>query len=136
MKSNRILSAFVLFLVLFLVGCDTTTTTTKTGLDYTDFYSQIVFDKYTQLNVSDEPYYLYYYGPECYHCNLIKSEVLGILSNLQVDQVYLVETNTLSDVMDGISVQYTPSLVYVVDHQVVAIYENKTDVLAELHKLS
>lgn len=124
---------FILTPVLF--ACDQTTTTT-TGLDYSMFVSLWVTDPSQQLNVSDDPYYIYYYGLTCSHCNAIKQEVLTKIASLNEDHVYLVSVTSTSSVGSGIGVTSTPAIVYVVDHQVSGIHVGETSVLEIIQGLS
>ncbi len=144
MKLNRIMPIrflTILGLLLFgilLIGCDefnSKTTSIDTALDYSNFSSLRVSDPYMQLNMSDDPYYLYYYSESCGHCNIIKPEVLLILSNLTESHVFLVETNSLADISPDIDVSSTPALVYVVNHQVEQIFVGQTEVLDEFYTL-
>lgn len=142
--SFKKISVFVLFISLFMVfvACDNTTTTYTTidttiqSYDYGYFANQFISDPNLQLSASDQPYYIYYYGESCTHCIAIKQEVLSIVLSLQNDQVFFVSTNSYLDVMSGINVRSTPSLVYVVNHQVQQIYVGDTDVLEIFHTMS
>ncbi len=125
----------IILLVLFsflLLACDQTTTSIEQTqiLDYYMFPDLIVLDKSIQLDQSDQPYYLYYYGDSCSHCIAIKQDILSVIMNLTEDQVFLVSVVSSMDVQTGINVTSTPSLVYVVNHQVSEIYVGQTDVIA------
>lgn len=127
----------ILFSALF--GCSlssSSTISTGVNLDYSDFMSLRVSDPYMQLNMSDDPYYLYFYSETCEHCIIIKPVILLKMSNLEIDQIYLVETNSLADIFEEINVTSTPTLVYIVNHQVVAIYAGQTEILQELENIS
>lgn len=131
------LSLVVVLLAFTVSACEMTSTTTQSpGFDYSDFAQLLVSDPNMQLNVSDDPYYLYYFGETCYHCNNIKQLVLAKILTLQEDQVYLVDVVSTESIMNGINVVKTPSLVKIENHQVISIYEGEESVLSVLGTLS
>lgn len=117
------LGVFSLIIFLFVFGCqgDTTTTTrvtTTNNLDYSDFPELILTDPLEQMNRPELDYYLYFYGPTCEHCLEIKGELLAIIQYLRIDKVYIIEADSYDDIADEISIDETPSLVHVVNHEV------------------
>lgn len=141
MKKRIKLLLLLSFGIFFLVGCSLTTTTStttissETGLDYDDFSSLMISNPDDQLSMPEETYYLYYYGVTCGHCMEIKQEVLEIISNLTFSKVYLVESNSVSDIHPSIQVTKTPSLVRVTLGSVDEIFLGSDLVLAELHNI-
>jgi len=136
-----VLKKYVALLMLFFLipvvyACDKTSTTTSFEYDYSMFVSLWVTDPSQQLNVSDEPYYLYFYGVTCTHCNAIKQEVLSTIATLSEDRVYLVSVTSILDIHSEISVTSTPAIVYVVNHQVSGISVGETQVLEIFNGLS
>lgn len=144
MKSNRLESKLlfkiitIIFFGVLLLGCSIETTTSSsssTGLDYSQFSSLKVLDPSMQLNMDENSYYLYFYSESCTPCNEIKEEVLTIISGLEADKVYFVETNSTIDIFSEIDVSTTPSIVHVLNHQVESIHSGKADVLEIFHTL-
>jgi len=136
-KFKPFIFIFMIFFVSFAsVACTLTATTSDSGFDYSDFSLLLVSDPDMQLNLSDEPYYVYYFGETCFHCNAIKQTVLTKIFTLTNDQVFLVDVKSTDDVMNGIAVTDTPSLIKVENHLVVSIYEGDSEVLAAFADLS
>jgi len=129
----------LLFSLLFLTGCEMTTSTTTTitrttvtyldVLDYQDFEEYIILEVSDQLSMPESVYYLYFYQLTCTHCNDIKQQVLHTIKDLEFNKVYLVESPSFSDIHPDISVTYTPSLVKVVLGEEVEIYVGPDDVI-------
>jgi hypothetical protein len=134
---KKILAILIILVIGFLFGsCDQITTTTSfEGYDYSDFSVLLISDPYTQLNVIDEDYYVYYYGLSCSHCNAIKQEVLTKIATLNQDHVFLVQVSSLSDIMSETGVTSTPAIIKVVNHQLESKDVGETDVLAVIDAL-
>ncbi len=124
----------VFVFLLFLVGCDLTTT--EDELDYSDFPSITLTDPDTQLTQPYDVYYLYFYGPTCSACLSIKTEVLLKLTLLHNDHIFLVETDSLEDINEAIAVSNIPTLVKIVDGEVDWYFVGTTQVLEEINTLS
>ena len=138
LMSKKLLTILMVLLAGFLfVSCEKTTTTTTAFVeyDYSDFPELFISDPYTQLNVIDEDYYVYYYQLICKNCSKIKQEVLTKIASLTQDHVFLVQVSSSSDIMPGIGVERTPSIIKVVNHQLVSMDEGVTDVLAVIDGL-
>ncbi len=138
MKRFLIMVVSILML-LFTFGCDNTTTTESTIITTNayDLYSQhYLTDASMQLSQNYDTYYLYYYQLECGGCNAIKEEVLAKLELLENDVLFLVLVTSYDDINDNIAVEYTPSLVRVVNHQVDEIAVGPTNVLTMIETLS
>ncbi len=129
---RNIIKLLVFISVLFLIGCETTTTGTTTetisylDLDYSDFQGQFIDDVDTQLNMPYQEYYIYYYGPTCSACIILKPEILDRFYHAKNDVIYFVAVLTPSDINENIGIRYTPSLVKVVDGEVVEAYQGNT----------
>jgi hypothetical protein len=135
--SKRLLTILMVLMAgLLFLSCEQTTTTTSfAGYNYSDFPELLISDPYTQLNVLDQDYYVYYYGLTCAHCIAIKQEVLTKIALLTQDHVFLVQVSSLSDIMPGIGVTKTPTIIKVVNHQLVSLDVGDTDVLAVFDSL-
>jgi thiol-disulfide isomerase/thioredoxin len=132
---RNIIKVLVFFSLFFLVGCEeiTTTTTTLTSetisyldLDYSDFGGQFIYNSEEQLSKPEIEYYIYFYGPFCSACHVLKPEILDRFYRAENDVIYLVAVNYSSDINDDIDIRYTPSLVKVVDGEVVETYQGNT----------
>jgi len=136
---KRFYKAFtVLLLVFSFLSCTTTQTTTITylELDYNDFEGQFITDVSEQLNMPDEDYYVYYYGPYCYACNLIKAEVLDTFYRATNDTIYLVEVNMPYDIAYESGVEGTPTIIHVVNNEIVGFFEGRTNILEMIDEIN
>lgn len=124
----------VLLSLFILVGCDQSTTTTGEALDYSDFTEYMIFEADTQLSLDHYDYYLYFYQLQCGGCNAIKQEVLSKIELLESDHIYLVQVTPpgTNDIHPSIHVEYTPSLVWIVNGEVEDIFVGPEDVLTAL----
>ncbi len=120
------------FSVLLLVGCETTTSETTTttisymDLDYSDFQGQFIDDVDEQLNMPYQEYYIYYYGPTCSACIILKPEILDRFYHAKNDVIYFVAVITPDDINVNVDIRYTPSLVKVIDGEVTEVYQGNT----------
>jgi len=133
---------------MFLVSCQTNTTTTETQTtqdttlltfqdrEYSEFIDITIADIEAQLTQGSGTYYVYYYGTYCYPCGQIKNEVLSKIELLVNDKVYLVETNSLSDINENINVEYTPSIVIITDNQAVQVIQGEIGILNIIDSLT
>jgi len=148
---KRLFLLFLLFgTVILLSGCVTTTTTTTTSatgsttttteeLEYADFASLHITEVGDQLMMPERTYYVYYYGVECTHCIEIKQTVLHTVQGLRQDKFYFVVCSSRFDVVDSIYpqwVEFTPTVIKVVNGAVTAHYVGKSEILPLLSTLS
>lgn len=136
------ISLFVLAGFFAFAGCQNSTTipsevttTTTNLLEYSDFPDLILTSPDEQLAQVEDDYYLYFYGPICEHCTLIKGEVLAKLSVMEMDKVYLVEADSLDDIHDEISLTKTPGLVHIVMHEVDSVVIGMASVMEIIRQL-
>lgn len=130
------------FIILFilsilLVGCsaDTTEVTTYATRNYSEFSNLMIENPSSQLNQSEEEYYIYFYGLACTACSSIKNEVLSKIELLESTTIYLVEVNGVEDISNSVDITYTPAIVKIVGGEVSAVYEKVTAVLNLLNEL-
>jgi len=137
---RKLKKIFVLFVIFFgLIGCENTTTSTTItypNKDYSQFAENFISNPEDQLNQEYDEYYLYFYGPTCLSCEYIKNEVLSKIELLSDTMIFFVEASIPADVNSEIAVTHTPSLVKVVNHQVVEIFEGGASLLSEIDTLS
>lgn len=142
---RNFIKVLVFFSVLFLIGCEETTTTTTTtltsetisylDLDYSDFGGQFIYNPEQQLTMPESEYYLYFYGPFCSACHVLKPEILDRFYRAENDVIYLVSVNYSSDINDDIDIRYTPTLVKVVGGEVVETYQGNTAIREMLEEI-
>ncbi len=129
---KNVIKILVFFSVLLLVGCETTTSETTTttisymDLDYSDFQGQFIDDVDEQLNMPYQEYYIYYYGPTCSACIILKPEILDRFYHAKNDVIYFVAVITPDDINVNVDIRYTPSLVKVIDGEVTEVYQGNT----------
>lgn len=77
-------------------------------IDFINLYSDIVFDydllssqhltEYDQLlDITSERYLVYYYSDTCQSCTDIKNQVISWAFTKNVDEIYLINSNTVTD---------------------------------------
>lgn len=128
-----------MFLSLFLIGCEQTTTTEE-NLDilaegYIEF-SDLHLEPDDQLNQEYDVYYIYIYSRSCTACSGIKEEALSKIELLDNDMVFFVEALYLSDLNENIVIEHIPSIVKIVNNQVDTIIEGGSSVLEVLNGLT
>lgn len=129
---KNVIKILVFLSVLLLVGCETTTSETTTttisymDLDYSDFQGQFIDDVDEQLNMPYQEYYIYYYGPNCSACIILKPEILDRFYHAKNDVIYFVAVITPDDINENVDIRYTPSLVKVIDGEVTEAYQGNT----------
>ena len=122
-----------LFMCFALVSCDTTNTYPE--MDYNSFIKDFITTPEEQLTQEESVYYIYFYGVTCGACQNIKNEALYTIEFLEVDKVYFVDAFTVG-VNTDIPITGTPSIVKVVNGEVVDYTKEVSDVLKVLHGLS
>jgi len=137
---NKFIKVFLLIIVGFsFLSCSTTketTTITYLDLDYSDFEGQFITDVSDQINMPDDDYYVYYYGIYCHACNLIKAQVLDTFYRANNDTIYFVEVNSFYDIAYESGVNGTPTIIHVVDNEIVGFYEGRTSILAMIDEIN
>ncbi len=132
----RILIISILFLLL--IGCETTTdstTTTYLDLDYSDFEGRIIFDSSMQLSMPEDDYYLYFYGPYCQACIILKPEILNAFYDAEA-MFYIVVVTGYQDIHPDIDLEGTPTLLRIIDHEVVEVYVGNTQIRSVLVEIN
>lgn len=132
---------FKLFLILAfsltVYSCDKTTTTRSyLDVDYSDFVGQFIEDAEEQLNMPENDYYIYYYGPDCYACETVKAEVLDTLYRAKNVKVYLVTVTSSLDINPSSGVKGTPTIIRVTDNQVSEFHEGSTAIKNMLNEIN
>lgn len=135
---KRIISfAVVLLLGLLLFACEETTTTVSyLNVDYSDFTGQFIIDTEDQLNMPETDYYVYYYGPRCSACEIVKPQVLDTFYRAKESTIYLVTVLSPGDINTGTGVKATPTIIRVVDNEVVEFYEGVSQIQSMLDDIS
>ena len=108
-------SILVILLGLY-VGLEITTKTNYDDFDHITSYQSI-------LDQEEEEYLVYWYGPNCTHCALIKDEVIQFANKNNADiKVYFVDSSATSGVANlehptnsNITMSGTPTMIVVKD---------------------
>lgn len=136
MQMNKIIKIFIVScLTLVFISCNGNPTTNRFIPQYED-YDFYQIDNYNdQLYKSDEPFYIYYYTEYCEVCFYIKDDILGKISSLQTDQLYLFDIGKGVIYREDFDITATPTLIMVKNNKFYAKYEGKTEVLAALNTM-
>lgn len=135
---KRIVKLFIFLPLIFIFyGCDLNTTNISyLDLDYSDFVGQFIENSDEQLNMPEEDYYIYYYGPNCGACETVKAEVLDTLYRAKNVKIYLVTVNSIEDIDPSSGVNGTPTIVRVTDNEVSEFHEGVTAIKAMLDEIN
>ncbi len=143
----------VVLMLLLLWGCDTsqsTQTTQQTTLNgkvtletvTVNFADGLSYDDFThianadwQLVIDHESYYIYFYQTTCTACQSIKDELLEGVAALNSDIVYFVEIQEVSDVNEAFAFDYIPTIVHIVNGEIVSEDTGASSVLNVLEGL-
>ena len=128
----------ILTFILIIYGCDKTTTTTISYLDvdYSDFVGQFIEEAEEQLSMPEEVYYIYYYGPRCTACDIIKPEVLDTFYRAKQTTIYLVAVLDEFDINEDSGVTHTPTIIKVENNEVTDFYEGITNIREMLNEIT
>jgi hypothetical protein len=136
---KRVIKISLIFLLgLLFVACDQTTETTVSylDLDYGDFPGQFITEVDNQLNMSETDYYVYYYGPRCSACEIIKPQALDKFYRAKETTIYFVTVMSLNDIDENSGVKATPTIIRVVDNEVVEFYAGVSQIQAMLDDIT
>ena len=135
---NKIIKLFLTsFLFILLVACSTATTNkTYLDVDYDDFVGQFIETPEEQLNMPQDDYYIYYYGPYCGGCNYIKAELLDTLYRAKNTTIYFVTVTNISDISESSGVNGTPTIIRVTNNEVSEFYEGSESILSMLDQIT
>ncbi len=123
--------------MIILVGCSTATTDkTYLDVDYDDFEGQFILLPEDQLNMPQDDYYIYYYGPYCGACINIKAELLDTLYRAKNTTIYFVTVTDVTHISEDSGVNGTPTIIRVTDNEVSEFYEGADSILSMLDQIN
>ena len=98
-------------------------------LDYGDFSDYIISDLDETLLLSDGIYIEYYYSPNCFYCNEVKTDILRFLFTVENLDYYLINMSGASGRVKIDNYIGTPSLYVIYENQVLLSFIGKLNVL-------
>ena len=104
--------------------------------DDVDFTGQFITDVENQLNMPESDYYVYYYGPRCSACEMIKPQALDKFYRAKETTIYFVTVLGFEDINETSGVKGTPTIIRVVDNEVVEFYEGVTKIQSMLDDIT
>lgn len=128
--------SLITLLMIVITACDKTTESTYLDVDYTDFVGQFIEDVDDQLNMPSDDYYVYYYGPGCSACIILKPEILDRFYRARETTIYLVTVYNELDLNPDTGVTHTPSIIRVTNGVVAEFYEGNTDIRSMLNQIT
>ena len=138
-KLKRLIKISLVFLLgLLLYACDQTTETTVSylDLDYGDFTGQFITEVDNQLNMPESDYYVYYYGPRCSACEIVKPQALDKFYRAKETTIYFVTVLSINDINSDTGVRATPTIIRVTDNEVVEFYAGVTQIQSMLDDIT
>lgn len=127
----------ITLLILSLSACSDLFGDPPVRYEYEDYNFYQIESYSEQLYKSDESFYVYYYSVYCQGCERIRNDILGIITELKEDQLYLFDTGGTSEIKleESFNLLNTPTLVWVKNNEYQEKYVGPTDILAVLKTL-